>query len=117
MGTVKGNEIMFFTVSGSTKTPIAYCTSVKISQTNSTNKLITKDSDGAWESSTSNMLSYTVDMESAYAYVVSGSNGAIQMEKMFQAQLPIDFIIGEKSGSTPAWTLNETVVYNKVSYC
>ncbi len=112
MATIKGNSIMFFTVSGNTKTPLAYCTSVSLDSSLSLNKLITKDSDGDWEDSTPNMKSWKISVDAAYSYTVSGNtNGGYAIQRMYLASQPIQIIIGLKNGTTPSWTLDETVDY------
>lgn len=105
---VRGKDIVFFTTVGEVNTPIAFATSVKLSVKATTREIKSKDNDGDWAVRLGDMLDYSISGDALLAFDLTGTNGADIMFNKLIAKQPVSFVLGTKSGTSPAWTLDST---------
>ena len=101
---LNGKDLIFFIKEGAVTTPIAFASSVKLDVKASTREIKSKDNEGDWAVRLGDKLDYSISGDGLLAYKLTGTNGADVMFKKLIAKQPINFILGVKTGTSPAWT-------------
>ena len=106
---VYGGDLMLFIGSGTTKQPLAYSTTAKLSVSAKTRETASKDDTGKfakkaigkydWNCSTDGLLSWET---------TTGTNYMDDVYALFLAGEEINIVFGSKTGTTPAWTVDAT---------
>lgn len=115
---IKGGNLMFFIVSGSTKLPLAFSNDASLTTSLSTTEITSKDSDGDWTEEKGDKFSWSISTGGLLSADLSttGTTGIDTLFNIYANKTEIDIYFAKKSGVTPNWTANTTDLnfYGKV---
>lgn len=108
-----GGDLMIFLVptTGTTKQPLAFSTSAKLSVSNKSRDVSSKDS-GDWPSREYGRFDWNMSTDQLFAMTLTGSTltgstyGADTIFAMYVAKQKVNVAFASKTGTTPSWTIN-----------
>lgn len=105
---IYGGDLMLFIGSGSTKNPLAFSTSAKLSVNTKTREISSKDS-GNWTEKLAGKFDWNCSTDALLSYSVTGSTTSCDVVyQLFLAGQPINVAFAVKTGSSPYWTADAT---------
>ena len=105
---IYGGNLMLFIGSGSTKQPLAFSQSAKLSVSMKTREISSKDS-GDWTDKANGRFDWNASTDGLLAFGVTGSTSSMEtVYNLFLAGSPINVVFASKTGTNPAWTVDAT---------
>ena len=107
---VYGGDLMLFIGTGSTKTPLAFSQSAKLSVSTKTREISSKDS-GNWTDKAAGKFDWNASTDGLLSFTVTGQTGSTGIDTVFEyflAGTPLNLVFGSKTGTSPDWTINAT---------
>lgn len=106
---VYGGDLMFFIGSGTTKLPLAWSTSAKLSTSVEIKKVSSKDHVGKSVTKTTGTFDWNGSTDCLLSFDnLSGTTYLKQVYTMYKTGIPINIIFSAKTGNTQAWTSDQT---------
>jgi predicted secreted protein len=106
---VYGGDLMLFIGTGTTKSPLAFSTSAKLSVSTKVRDISSKDS-GNWTDKTVGKFDWNTSTDGLLNFsATSGTTGIDTVYSYFISGTPINIVFGSKTGTTPNWTPNLTL--------
>ena len=103
---VYGGDMMLFVGSGSTKQPLAFSQSAKLSVSMKTREVSSKDS-GNWTEKANGKYDWNCSTDGLLSFSVSGNTTSMEtVYSHFLAGLPINVVFASKTGTSPIWTVD-----------
>lgn len=105
---VYGGDLMLFVGTGSTKTPLAFSQSAKLSVSTKTREISSKDS-GNWTDKAAGKFDWNASTDGLLSFnSTTGQTGIDTIFEYFLAGTPLNLVFGSKTGTSPNWTINAT---------
>jgi predicted secreted protein len=105
---VYGGDMMVFASSGSTKLPLAFTQSGKMTITNKSREVGSKDS-GVWTEKLSGKFDWVASSDGLYSLNYTGSTtGVDTLYAYMLIGTPINIVFGVKTGTSPSWTVDSS---------
>jgi len=100
--------MVLFVGSGSTKLPVAFSNTTKLSISTSAINATTKDS-GIFNEKFPGHLDWNMSTDGLMSYTVSGSTNSIDdIYVLMLTRTPVSIYFASKTGSSPSWTVDAT---------
>lgn len=104
-----GGDLMLFVGTGTTKQPLAYSTSAKLSVSLKTREISSKDSSGYFTEKSAGKFDWNASTDGLISYDVTGATSSIDVVYEYMlTRKPINLIFANKSGSTPYWSVDSS---------
>ncbi len=105
---VYGGDLMLFVGTGTTKNPLAFSQSAKLSVSMKTREISSKDS-GQWTEKASGKYDWNCSTDGLLSFDVTGATSSIDMVyELFLAGEDVSIVFASKTGTTPLWTVDST---------
>lgn len=105
---VYGGNMMLFVGSGTTKQPLAFSQSAKLSVNMTSREISSKDS-GNWTDKAAGKYDWNASTDGLLNFSITGATTGIdQVYNLFIAGLPINLVFAQKTGTTPFHTVDAT---------
>jgi predicted secreted protein len=112
MAIINGTDFMLFVGSGATLQPLAYSTSVKVTNSLETKKRSSKDSTGNYDEKYPGKFDWTATSDGLLSFNATGNTQNFKdLYQLFQARSLVNVSFNTKAGSTPSWTGNTSLTY------
>ena len=103
---VYGGDMMLFVGSGTTKQPLAFSQSAKLSVSMKTREISSKDS-GNWTEKANGKYDWNASTDGLLAFAVTGNTTSMDaIYNLFLAGTAINVVFASKTGTSPIWTVD-----------
>lgn len=100
-----GGDLMVFVGTGSTKYPVAFSTTAKLSISMKTRDISSKDS-GDWVEKAAGKFEWNASTDALTSFSATGSTYSVEdLYGYMVAKCPVNITFGKRCGTTPSWAL------------